>query len=139
MTIKCSIIEKCVFTNEWKNPSGTTTYYHELKLTSGETGSIGVMEKYAKKISEGETITYTLENGKIKLTTMDNSFSTQKQTKPVYTGARNGTKKQDDFLGYAWSYAKDMIIAGKTMNDVEELNKVATYIYEQMGKQLNNK
>ena len=41
-------------------------------------------------------------------------------------------------LGYAWSYAKDLIVAGKTMQDVEELNNVARYIYDQIGDMLSS-
>jgi hypothetical protein len=41
-------------------------------------------------------------------------------------------------LGYAWSYAKDLIIAGKTLQDMEELNAVARYIYNEIGSMLNN-
>ena len=50
---------------------------------------------------------------------------------------RNSQQGQAQYLGYAWSYAKDLIIAGKTMKDVEELNNVARYIYSEIGKMLN--
>ena len=46
--------------------------------------------------------------------------------------------KQEQFLGYAWSYAKDLIVAGKNSDDLEELNKCARYIYDEIGKMLNN-
>jgi hypothetical protein len=54
-------------------------------------------------------------------------------------GAKSGGRSfsQEEFLGYAWSYAKDLIVAGKKAKDLEELNKMATYIYERIGVMLN--
>jgi hypothetical protein len=42
---------------------------------------------------------------------------------------QQSSKKPEEFLGYAWSYAKDLIIAGKKMKDVEECSQLAEYIY----------
>lgn len=142
---KTSKVTKCVFSNEWKNPSGSFTYYHDIILENGDTGSIGSMEKYSKKFTEGTEIDYTLENGKIKIvSTVENNYSNQnsyqggnkKQNTSNYNNQRPA--KQDQFLGYAWSYAKDLIVAGKTSEDLEELNKCARYIYDEIGKMLNN-
>ena len=58
-----------------------------------------------------------------------------------YPSGRNYSKSknpQEQMLGYAWSYAKDLIVAGKTMQDVEELNNVARYIYDQIGDMLSS-
>lgn len=145
MAQKTSKVVKCVFSNEWKNPSGTLTYYHDLTLENGDTGSIGSIEKYSKKFTEGIVIDYTLENGKIKIAqTVENNNSNQQNN------YNNGNKKsntqnytprpakQEQFLGYAWSYAKDLIVAGKNSDDLEELNKCARYIYDEIGKMLNN-
>lgn len=141
MSEKKSKIVKCVFTNDWVNPSGGTTYYHEITLENGDTGNCGTKEKYPQKLKEGTIIVYSIDDKrKIKITTVEDQKPMEQQYKKTYTNQTKtfGTKKQDDFLGYAWSYAKDLVVAGKTMQDVEELNKVARYIYEEIGKMLNN-
>jgi hypothetical protein len=145
MAQKKSKVVKCVFSNEWKNPSGSLTYYHDVTLENGDTGSIGSMEKYSKKFTEGTIIDYTLENGKIKIITMENN-SNQKNNNYQNNATKQGNSnysnprptKQEQFLGYAWSYAKDLIVAGKNSDDLEELNKCARYIYDEIGKMLNN-
>lgn len=133
---KTARVVKCVVTNEWQNPSGGITYYHELTFDNFDTGTIGKMSKYPKEIGEGVTITYTLDEKK-KIKVISSSMNKDKQVKTAKTFGV-GPKKHEDFLGYAWSYAKDMIVAGKTMNDVDELNKMARYIYEEIGKMLKN-
>ena len=148
MSYKTSKVEKCVFSNEWKNPSGTLTYYHDVTLENGDTGSIGAIEKYPKKFTEGTIIDYELQNGKIKIMQNQNDNGYSSSNKPRKQGnsgtsnyssyqSNKGTK-QEQFLGYAWSYAKDLIVAGKTSEDLEELNKCARYIYEEIGRMLNN-
>lgn len=134
MQHKQSVVTKCKFTKEWTNPAGQTVYYHDLVMENGDVGHCGTMEKYSEKIKEGAMITYTLDDAKkIKIVT---DFGQQKAfAKPQRNG--QGGNKQEQFLGYAWSYAKDLIIAGKTMKDVGELNAVARYIYDEIGKQLN--
>lgn len=137
---KTAKIVKCIVSGEWQNPSGGITYYHELTMDNLDVGTIGKVSKYPKELSEGVTLIYTIDE-KRKIKVISSSMEPQKsyngninKPKPAY----NGVKKQDDFLGYAWSYAKDLVIAGKTMEDVEELNKMARYIYDEIGKQLRN-
>lgn len=130
-----SKISSSVFSNEWTNPSGGTTYYYDITFENGDSGSIGVTDINSEKVRVGTELTYTIINGKIKVQQMPNTPT------PKYTGNRNyskGKNSQEQFLGYAWSYAKDLIIAGKTMQDVDELNKVARYIYNEIGDMLNS-
>lgn len=138
---KTARIVKCVFTSEWQNPSGGITYYHELTMDNLDVGTIGKITKYPKELSEGVTIAYTIDEKK-KIKVISSSMDVQKNTNSGFSGKQSkqysGSKKQDDFLGYAWSYAKDLVIAGKSMDDVEELNKMARYIYEEIGKMLKN-
>jgi len=138
MNEKTSIIKKSTFTSEWMNGSGSLIYWYDLELEDGETGSVGVAQKNSAKVEVGYEITYYKENAKkIKIvkhhssvTSVGTSSSTSKSYKKAAT--------QDAYLGYAWSYAKDLIIAGKTMKDMEELNAVARYIYNEIGSMLNN-
>ena len=137
MSTRTAKITKCVYVADWINPSGGTTYYHEITLDNGDIGRFGTTEINPQKLSKGTTITYTVdEKNKYKLTQqqpqMENSLNNS--AKKTYTNKTS----HESFLGYAWSYSKDLIIAGKTMDDVEELNKVARYIYDEIGKMLNN-
>jgi hypothetical protein len=143
---KTARIVKCVFTSEWQNPSGGITYYHELTMDNLDVGSIGKVSKYPKELSEGVTLIYTIDE-KRKIKVISTSMDSQKSNSGYNNGSgsgkvgksyNSGPKKQDEFLGYAWSYAKDLVVAGKTMKDVEELNKMARYIYEEIGKMLKN-
>lgn len=138
---KTAKIIKCVFTSEWQNPSGGITYYHELTMDNLDVGSIGKVSKYPKELSEGVTLIYTIdEKRKIKVisTSMDAQKSSSYPNNKTGKSYNSSPKKQDEFLGYSWSYAKDLVVAGKTMADVEELNKMARYIYDEIGKMLKN-
>ena len=142
INMKTGTILKCNFTNEWVNPSGKTVYYHQVILDNGDVGNIGTFDKYPNKISTGTSIQYTIENSKLKIlseqTPMDSSkygnSAFKSSSKKSYTQA---AKSHVDFLGYSWSYAKDLVIAGKTMKDVEELNKIARYIHQQVTEMLS--
>ncbi len=130
MSIKQSTskITNIKFTGEWENPSGGITYYHELTLQNGDVGSIGASSKNPAKLCVGATITYKKDGSKIKYMNSDTE-----KAKPRTTGRKKGAEQ---YLGYAWSYAKDLHIAGKTMKDIEELDKMADYIYQKIKEQL---
>jgi hypothetical protein len=107
-----------------------------VSLDNGETAICGTIEKNSTRIAVGAKLEYTINsNGKMSLNSSSND---KKNEKPAYEkpSTTNKIKGQEAFLGYAWSYAKDLIIAGKTMDDVEELNNVARYIYGEIGKML---
>jgi hypothetical protein len=133
MRDKVSKISQSTFSNEWTNPSGGNTYYFDIVFANGDKGSIGVTDKFSDKIKVGTELNYQIINNKIKVNQMSQPPKTE-YTK-TYSKSRNS---QEQFLGYAFSYAKDLIIAGKGMNDVEELNQVARYIYHQIGEMLND-
>lgn len=143
MKTSTSKVAKSTFSNEWANPSGGTTYYYDLEMENGDSGSIGVTEQNSEKVKEGAEITYNLIGNKFKNVKMSDGStgSNAKQSKSGSGGGRKnnsyGVPTQESMLGYCWGYAKDLIIAGKTMDDVEELNKVARYIYGQVGAMLN--
>ena len=138
MSNKNSKIVKSTFTSEWKAPNGAVLYYHELQMENGDKGTCGIKEKSPPRIWNGANVTYSIDDkNKIKIISsdMDNQPN---QSQPSRSNNKQNTSKQDTYIGYAWSYAKDLIIAGKTMEDVEELNKVARFIYEEIGKMLQN-
>jgi len=132
MSEKKSKIVKSSFSNEWTNPSGGTTYYYDIEFENKDYGAVGVTTKDSDRVLVGQQVTYTINGNKIKIVAVDNE-----PKKPTY--AKKGYKtSQESMLGYAWSYAKDLHIAGKSMQDIEELNKMARYIYEEIGKMLDN-
>lgn len=153
MADKTSKVTSCIYTSEWKHPSSSAvTYYHKLTLENGDVLDCGTTIKDHPKIAEGRTLTYSANGNKMKLTSSDYEgkspapISNGATTKSAPAGAKSYPakssggygKKPDDFLGFTWGYAKDLIIAGKTMDDVEELNKVARYIYSQLKDMLHN-
>ena len=135
MSEKTSIIKRSTFTSEWVNSGGTLTYWYDIELENGEIGSVGVAQKGSPKITVGSEITYYKENAK-KIKIVKLHSSTVSNAPPANQKTYKKSASQDAYLGYAWSYAKDLIIAGKTMDDVEELNAVARYIYDEIGKML---
>jgi hypothetical protein len=147
VTIRLGKVASCTFDKEWLNPvSKKIIYYHDVITDMGDILSIGAMEKNSPRIKKGAMIEYILDQaGKTKIISSSSDakkIAEQAVADKQARGERasvsmNRTKGQEAYLGFSWSYAKDLIIAGKTMNDVEELNKVARYIYEQMGKMLN--
>ena len=128
MKEKTAKILKCTFTRDWLNPKKQLVYYHLLQLDNGDVGTIGTMEKTPDKIKEGTTINYTIDGDKIKLST-ESAF----QAKKAKSGGGGIYKKREmsdeEYIGYAWSYAKDLIIAGKKMKDFKELKELARAIY----------
>lgn len=137
MKEKISKIKKSQFSNEWTNPSGGTTYYFDVVMENGESGSIGTTDMNSNKVIVGAELNYSIVNNKIKVSPMPNSTPKSNYNSQSSAGYKKHPK-QESFLGYSWSYAKDIIVAGKGMKDVEELNEVAKYIYNQIGEMLNN-
>lgn len=133
MKEKISKISQSTFSNEWTNPSGGTTFYFDIIFENGDSGSIGVTDKFSEKVKVGVELNYQIINGKIKVNQMSNTPAPNYANNKSYSKPKNS---QEQYLGFTWGYAKDLIIAGKTMNDVDELNKVARYIYEQIGQML---
>lgn len=135
-------ILKCDYKDEWLNPvNKKKLYIHEIVTDDGGKGKVFTVEKMSPRISVGTYIEYEYDFIKDKITI--HSSSVDKSATISKTGEKLEVKsklppsaRQESYLGYAWSYAKDLIIAGKGIKDLEELDKVATYIYERIGKQL---
>lgn len=139
---KSSKIIKSSFTTEWAAPNGSKVYYHELIMENGDKGSCGLKEKSPPKIWSGAKVTYTIDaKTKIKILSSDmedpQDDFIQEHTDRMKKG-KGKSSQQESFLGYAWSYAKDLVIAGKTMDDVQELKNVAKFIYNEIGEMLKN-
>ena len=147
--VKTAKVLICNFTKEWLNPiTKKFIYYHSIIMDNGEIGTIGKMEKTPKEISVDSIIEYTIsDEGKLKIISSSNETKkedvvkeqTSKESTSKKPFNKDRIKGQEAFLGYAWSYAKDLIIAGKTSKDLKELDKVAEHIYNKIGEMLENK
>ena len=132
---KTAQIKSCQFSGDWKAPNGDIIYYHTLELSNGDNGNVGTAEKYAQKIAVGQTITYTINGNKIKLTQDDQPSSSGGAMQPNQNFSsqrkpRSYAKKPEDFLGYCCGYAKDLVVAGKaTKKDLELYKRAAEEIY----------
>lgn len=128
------------FTSEWFNPnSQSVIYYHEIEFSNGDKGNIGAVEQLPAKLAKGMTIWYTKDGVKIKKVDEPQSSQSQKKPNKPTSSKKVGYGKAynpEDFLGYVWGYSKDLIIAGKTMQDVEELKLVANAIYKEVTSML---
>ena len=151
-TVKFAKVASCIYNKEWLNPiSKKIIYYHDVILDNGDICNIGAMDKNSIRIKKGAKLEYIIDvNAKTKVISSSNDAKqiaakavsekkekVQKIAESMETD-RQRIKGQEAFLGYSWSYAKDLIIAGKTMKDVKELNNVARFIYNEIGKMLMN-
>jgi hypothetical protein len=148
-TIFYGKIVSCVFETEWLNPlSKKIIYYHDVITDSGHILNIGSVDKNSNRLKKGAVIEYIIdEKAKTKLLSSSvdaNKIAEQalidkqsKEEKEQSKTEKGRIKGQEGFLGFTWAYAKDLLIAGKTMEDMDELNKMARYIYEEIGKMLN--
>lgn len=143
METKTSKIKKSVFSNEWPKDD-ILLYIFDLELENGDTGAIFVNSMESPKAKKGTEITYTLEKNKFKVKDFREAGAPPRsasasgtQNNNSYTRYNRGSNKTD-YAGISWSYAKDLLIAGKTSKDLEELNKMARFIYNEIGKMITN-
>lgn len=142
MSNKTSKVKKCNPTSDWKSPAGTTIYYHEVEFENGDKGSCGRNKNNPDDMAIGCEIEYTITDNKIKfIKSLGGRYMEQKQnntaTAKTYT---NNKKNPQEFLGYAYAYAKDMVIAGKTSEkDVADLKFIAETIYGHIKDMLEGK
>lgn len=145
MSTKINRIVYSKYTNKWINPANNSEiYYHEVQFENGDVGSIGLVSQNPPKIAVGSEVEYTITNGKVKIiaSTGDGNGIQMSSSKPTNGGKRHSNaqkgKNPEEYIGYAWSYAKDLIVAGKTSKDFKELDKVASLIYERIKEMLSD-
>jgi hypothetical protein len=123
---KTAKITRTVFKNEWQNPKGGSVFYHDIELDNGDKGSIGSKDKEPSKLNPGESLTYTIDNGKIKAVA------------PQGQNGFGGFKKQPaNNASFAMAYAKDVVIGSWSEHSPkkltsEELFKIADKMYAWM-------
>ena len=148
-TIHYGKIVSCVFETEWLNPlSKKIIYYHDVITDTGHILTVGSMDKNSNRIKKGAVIEYTVDE-KAKTKLLSSSADVDKiaekavldkqlkEEKEQSRSEKTRIKGQETYLGFTWAYAKDLLIAGKTMKDMKELEKMARFIYDEIGKMLN--
>lgn len=116
-------ITRTVFKNEWAGPNGSV-YYHDIELDNGDKGSIGSKEKMPVKLNPGSELTYTIDNGKIKAVNAPSGGGS-------FSGSgKKGPDPKVQIVGFAMSYSKDLVIAGKV--DIKQLPETFERIHALM-------
>jgi len=148
--MKTATITSILKTNNWKAPDGTPLYYHKIIFDNGDEGSAALKEEYPSNVAEGCIVEYELNNGKLKIQSQKPKPTPPKPTVKSWSNTtqypnKSMNKKHEDFLGFAYGYAKDIMVARInkektqiTLTDtVSDLKILADEIYSHMGKMLN--
>jgi hypothetical protein len=133
--MKTGKVVKCKFTKQWKSPMGAIVYYHDVVLDNGDMGTCGRAKECPDDMKVGRTIEYEMSDNKIKF------ISQHRESKHNREYSKHSHKKNpSEFLGYAYSYAKDLVIAGKTQEeDMMNLKAIAEGIYFHIVELLEKK
>lgn len=124
-------ITRTTFKNEWTG-NGNTVYYHDIELDNGDKGSIGSKEKMPAKLNPGQELTYTIEadnRGGFKIKAVN-----PQQGGGGFTGGRKGPDPKVQIVGFAMSYTKDLIVAGKI--EIKQLPETFDRIHKLMSDKL---
>jgi hypothetical protein len=126
---KTSKIKSSKFTREW-GEGQSKTFFHDIELENGDSGSIGAKEKNSDKLRPGSDLTYTIESGqygnKIKAVSAGGGGG--------FGGGRKGPEPKTQIIGFAMSYTKDLIVADKAK--LEQLPALFEKIYNLMASKL---
>lgn len=124
---KTATVTKCQYQTKWQSPNGGFIYYFELKFDNGDFGVCGRTKENPDDMQVGKMMEYEINGTKIK------HIKPQQQLSNTQSSERKKTaykKAPDDFLGYAYAYAKDLVVAGKTKpKDITDLKEIAEIIY----------
>lgn len=139
--LKKGVILSCEYDKDWKAPNGDVIHWHTIKISTGDIGNVGVVDKYPAKIAVGAHINYTIKNNRIKLHDSENEENQSRRgqgggsgdqgrskdgSKKNQNWSKGGPKKLDDFLGYTFGYAKDLTIAQIQAGDKTALKDPTT-------------
>jgi hypothetical protein len=120
-------ITRTTFKNEWSGPNGTV-YYHDVELDNGDKGSIGSKEKMPVKLNPGNELTYTIDGNKIKAVNAPGAGG------GFAGGGKKGPDPKVQIVGFAMSYTKDLIVAGKV--EIKLLPETFERIHKLMSDKL---
>lgn len=165
---KTSKIIKCTYDKPWTAPSGDVIYWHFLELANGDHGKVATAEISPPKIAVGSEISYIQEapgkNFKLvafvthdqqevkkvaeapkapaKSSYAKSTGSPKGQNGPTWQNSKIYRKNPEDYLGFVFGYAKDVVIAQINNGDkkamakpTDAVNKMAEEFYDKV-KQL---
>lgn len=127
--MKTAKITASKFSREWSpadNPDNVT-YYHDIELDNGDTGSIGAKQKNPQTLAVDQILTYTIEES-----ARGNKIKSVGGGK--FTGGKGGYQREafeEKAVGFAFSYAKDLTVAGK-LEPGKKMIETANAIYDAM-------
>lgn len=106
---KTAKITRTTFKNQWAGPNGIV-FYHDVELDNGDKGSIGSKDQMPAKLNPGQSLTYTIEVGE-----KGNKIKAVQDQKPgaFFGGGKKGPDPKVSIVGFAMSYTKDLVVAGK--------------------------
>jgi hypothetical protein len=120
-------ITRTTFKNEWTG-NGNTVYYHDIELDNGDKGSIGSKEKMPARLNPGTELTYTIDGNKIKAVNAASGGG------GFTGGGKKGPDPKVQIVGFAMSYTKDLIVAGKV--EIKLLPETFDKIHKLMSDKL---
>jgi hypothetical protein len=126
-------ITRTTFKNEWKGPNGSV-YFHRIELDNGDVGSIGAKESMPSKLNPGSELTYTIEpdpKGDFKIKAVN---ATNGGGGFAGGGGKKGPDPKVQIVGFAMSYTKDLIVAGKV--EIKLLPETFERIHKLMSDKL---
>jgi hypothetical protein len=136
MENKTGKVTSASFKKEWTGKFGTM-YDHNIEFANGDNGVYTSKKKEQDSFKVGEEVPYTIEK------TVRNGFTNYKIA-PVSEkgngfggGARSFAPKnyKADFISFAASYTKDLIVGGKA--ELKDFGKTFDAMYKKMADKLD--
>lgn len=146
MATRNGIITDIQFTGNWEAPSGDLLYCYSVEIDNGDKGTL-YLKNNNHKYAVLAPVEYDIVDGKLKNMVILDSKQQNKYEKDRMKANNTHYPKQQyvqqqekpqkqiyqkdiDYLGFCASYAKDLVVAGKTAKkDIDDFKKVLTEIY----------
>lgn len=133
-TEKKSKVKSASFKKEWKGREGTM-FDHNIEFENGDKGVYQSNQKEQTTFKQGEEVDYSI------VSRLRNGF-TDIVIKPAFKNRSGGNFKKSyeknykaDFISFAASYTKDLVVAGKV--ELKQFRKTFQTMYDVMEGQLN--
>lgn len=133
-TQKTGKVTNASFKKEWNGKFGTM-YDHNIEFANGDKGVYTSKKKEQDTFKVGEEVAYTIE-------TVERNGYTNVRIAPVSEsksgfGGKSFAPKnyKADFISFAASYTKDLIVAGKA--ELKDFGKTFDAMYKKMADKLD--
>lgn len=133
---KTSKVTGASFKKEWKGNDGGPMYDHTIEFENGDKGNFASPDKEQKSFIIGNTAFYrVVVRGKF-TDIVAKPQPRENKSNGGFIGKSNPKNYKADFISFAASYAKDLLVAGKFPEQKFEV--VAEKIYKWMEDKYNN-